>query len=74
MRMTNFYFTYSFLYLFENKLRFLALSYEDKCSVSMINNANFLYNFLKVFHDWNPSLLYHIYQHRKIPNYLSKNT
>lgn len=54
-------------------LRFFALSHEEKCAVTMIKNANFLYNFLQTFHEWNPTLLYHIYQHRKLPNYLSKN-
>lgn len=38
----------------------------------MIKNPNFLYNFLRTFHEWNPSFLYHIYQHRKVTNYLAK--
>lgn len=39
----------------------------------MIKNSNFLLNFLETFHSWNPAHLYHIYQHKKTINYLSKN-
>ena len=39
----------------------------------MIKNSKFLFAFLETYNRWDPSMLYHIYQKRQIPNYLCKN-